>query len=323
VRLDSLSGATVLVTGASGLIGSHLLSVFAAFKDRGGKVVLHAQSLSDPPPHLAALMARSGVRHMQSDLSDFRHYDRLPSADVVVHAAGYAQPLRFMSNPGATLQLGAAATLALLQRLRAGGHFLFLSSSQVYTGRHEVVCTEAMVGTTTPAHPRGSYIEGKRAGEAGCHAFRAKGVHATAARLGDVYGPGTRPHDKRALNSFIEQALTKAEIRLLDAGTAVRTFGYVADVVEMLLEVLLRGRETVYNVGGRSVTTIAELASTIGGLTGVPVAVGPQTAGVAGAPEALRLDVTRFEGEFGRRPSRGLREGLATTIEWQRGLYQR
>ena len=321
VGFPNLSGARIFVTGASGLIGSYVLACLARLKARGWKIDVRAQVYSDAPPHVAALARQGEFEIIRADLSGFAEYPRLPEADIIVHAAGYAQPMKFMANPDRTLQINAAATMALLQKLAPGGHFEFLSSAEVYTGWRGGPCSESVVGTTTPSHPRAGYIEGKRTGEAVCHAYRSLGVHATAVRLGDVYGPGTRPHDKRALNSFIERALTEGEIRMLDAGSAIRTYCYVSDAVELMWRILLNGNETVYNVGGRSATTIAALAGTIGRLTGARVIPGPSRAGVAGAPEALRLDLTRVDTEFGQREYIELEQGLSATIEWQRGLY--
>jgi len=321
VGCPDLSGSRILVTGASGLIGSYVLASLAELTARGRTIDVRAQVFSDAPPHVAELAERWGFGIIRADLSSFADYPRLPEADIIVHAAGYAQPMRFMANPDRTLQINTSATIALLQRLAPGGHFQFLSSAEVYTGLPGGPCSESAVGTTTPSHPRAGYIEGKRTGEAACHAYRSQGVHATAVRLGDVYGPGTRPHDKRALNSFIERALTDHEIRMLDAGAAVRTYCYVSDAVELMWRILLTGNETVYNVGGRSITTIAALAGTIGRLTGAAVIPGPPQAGVAGAPNALHLDLTRVDAEFGKREYIGLEQGLSATIEWQRGLY--
>jgi len=320
-RFPDLSGARIFVTGASGLIGSYVLACLAELRARGLMIDVRGQVYSDAPPHVAELAEQWGFEIVRADLSSFADYPRLPEADIIVHAAGYAQPMRFMANPDRTLQINTSATLALLQKLAPGGHFQFLSSAEVYTGLRGGPFTESAVGTTTPSHPRAGYIEGKRTGEAACHAYRSQGVHATAVRLGDVYGPGTRPHDRRALNSFIERALTEHEIWMLDAGVAVRAYCYVSDAVELMWRILLTGKETVYNVGGRHATTIAALAGTIGRLTGAAVIPGPSQAGVPGAPEALHLDLTRVDTEFGKREYIDLEEGLSATIEWQRGLY--
>ncbi len=321
VSLDQLAGTSVVVTGASGLIGTHFLACLAILRDRGVNVRVQAWVKSEPPPHLVEIAATGGFQIVQANLADFAEYSRIPEADVIIHAAGYAQPLRFMANAAATLQINTAATLALLQRVRPGGHFLFVSSSEVYAGLREGRFAESDIGTTTPYHPRASYIEGKRSGEAACFAYRSQGVHATSVRLGDVYGPGTRPHDKRALNSFIERALCQRKIELLDAGTAVRTYCYVADAVELLWQMLLHGEEAVYNAGGRSSVSIAELATIIGRIVGVPVTVPSTHAEVAGAPAALRLDLTKTDAEFHKTIYVGLEEGLGATIEWQRELY--
>jgi dTDP-glucose 4,6-dehydratase/UDP-glucuronate decarboxylase len=96
----------------------------------------------------------------------------------------------------------------------------------------------------------------------------------------------------------------------------------VSDVVEMLWSVLLRGRESVYNVGGNATTTIADLAQAIGAVTKARVVLPEEDAGVAGAPDHVQLDLTRTREEFGKRDYVTLEEGLARTIDWQRMLYR-
>jgi UDP-glucuronate decarboxylase len=191
----------------------------------------------------------------------------------------------------------------------------------VYAAAAHPPFDESAIGASTPLHPRASYIEGKRAGEAACAAFRAAGAHATAIRLGDVYGPGTRPHDERALNSFIERALTEGRIRLRDGGAAARTYCYVTDAVELMWTILFEGKEIIYNVGGRSRTTIAELARMIGRIAGVDVEFPHTSSDVAGAPRDLALDLARVDQEFGKTAYVTLEAGLTTTIKWQRQLY--
>lgn len=321
IEFGDLKDKTVLVTGASGLLGSTFITCLYYLNTIGYRVNVYAQTSSDFPPHISALIQDSGFNTIQADLSNFKNYSHFPEADFIIHSAGYAQPTRFLANPAATLQINTSATIALLNNLRKGGKFLFLSSSEVYSGLTNSPFTEEMIGSSTPFHPRAAYIEGKRCGEAICGSYRASGVQAKVVRLGDIYGPGTRKHDKRALNNFIEKALLHNKIELLDSGSAVRTYCYISDAVELMWQILLYGKDPVYNVGGRSTFSIAELAQTIGRLTGTNVVFPAQGAGIAGAPPVLMQDLTRVETEFQKLNYVSLEDGLRATITWQRNLY--
>ncbi len=321
VGLDKLQNTTVLVTGASGLIGTYVIACLAHLKNMGLTVRVQALCLSQPPPHMTELMAKEGFAIIPIDLSDFIEYERLPHADIIIHAAGYAQPSLFMADPVSAIHINTSATTALLKRLRPDGKFMFISSSEVYSGLDKHVLSENDIGRTTPAHPRAAYIEGKRCGEALCHAFHSQGIEVRIARVALAYGPGTRKHDSRALNSFIEKGLLQDRIELLDAGAAVRTYCYVGDVVELLWRILLGGKEAIYNVGGRSTITIASLAQMIGKITGKQVILPETDFSSAGAPSEVRLDLSRIETEFGKTAYVGLEEGLERTISWQRELY--
>lgn len=312
----------VLVTGASGLIGSYLLAYFAYLNQEGCRVDVYAQTLSRPPDHVRELLLLGGVAHLSADLSDSSVIQNLPEFDCIIHAAGYAQPMLFMANPAVTLTVNVTATLELLKRLKSGGSFLFVSSAEVYCGLSPGPFREDVIGTSTPYHPRAAYIEGKRCGETVCAAFRSQGVRSISVRLGDVYGPGTRIGDKRALNTFIGTALLNREIRLLDQGQALRTYCYVADAIESMLAILISGKEIVYNVGGHSVISIADLARQIGEVSGASVLFPEYDRQVSGAPEVLQLDLSRLDSEFGKPEYIGLAEGLRRTIAWQRLLYQ-
>jgi UDP-glucuronate decarboxylase len=317
-NLAELMDASILVTGSSGLIGTHFLACLYHLKQHRNKPTVYAQMLSDPPPHLAELILKGGFKVLRINLAESNEYTCLPEVDVIIHSAGYAQPSLFMADPISTIQLNTVATAALMRRVKTNGRFLFLSSSEVYSGIDKAYANEDDIGRTTPYHPRAAYIEGKRCGEAICNAYRSQGLRVTSARLAHTYGPGTRKHDRRALNLFIERGLNGGKIELRDAGTAVRTYCYVADAVELLWQILLRGKEPVYNVGGHSTVTIAELARMVGQLTGTEVSIPATGMDRTGGPEEVRLDLTRVETEFGKNQYVSLETGLGATVEWQR-----
>ena len=319
------SGKSILITGASGLVGNHLLASLKALKaagpDRNFRVcaVMH----SEPADYLKGFLDYEGAEIVVGDLTDTGFCSRLPAADFIIHAAGYGQPGKFMEDQVKTLKLNTSTTLALFERLKPGGKFLFVSTSEVYSGSPNLPYRETDIGTTGPTHPRACYIEGKRCGEAICNAYRARGTDAKSARLSLAYGPGTKAGDARVLNAFIAKGLS-GNINLLDQGHAKRTYCYVTDAVELMWNILFRGKEPVYNVGGRSKTTIRGLALGIGEHLGVPVAFPEETEETrqnAGAPDDVCLDMTLAEKKFGKRDYVGLEEGLVRTIQWQKILY--
>jgi UDP-glucuronate decarboxylase len=323
VDLSPLDGSSVLITGASGLLGITLLACLRhRMRITGRKIAVTAVSHSPPLPIMAALFEGPNFHLRQCDLADAEGCASLPAAEHVIHAAGYGQPGKFLADPAKTVLLNTMATASLLARLPVGGKFLFVSTSELYSGSPRAPHREDDIGTTGPDHPRACYIEGKRCGEAICHGFRAAGRHARIARLALAYGPGTRPDDQRVLNSLIRKGLLERRIHLLDQGAARRTYGYLTDAVEMLWSILLHGHDAVYNVGGRSSTTILELAQAIGGILEVPVSVPAQNAALAGAPGEVSLDLDRYCTEFAKTDFVPLDIGLERTINWQRELYR-
>jgi nucleoside-diphosphate-sugar epimerase len=322
VNLKPLLEQTILITGASGLLGLHFLASMREFwisqKNRGLKVyaVVHSR-----PEELLENWASEGwLEILRMDLSDGQSTKKLPVVDIVIHAAGYGQPGRFTADPFKTLAINTAATLELFNHVKPGGKFLFTSSAEVYTGLTNPPFKENQVGTTDPSHPRACYIEGKRSGEALCHSARTRGVDAKAARIALTYGPGTRADDTRVLNMFIQKGLN-GRIDLQDDGSARRSFLYATDAIVMIWNILLHGHAVVFNVGGLEELSILELSEMIGSILHVPVQAKEQK-GLSGAPVVVRLNIEQYTEEFGSIDFVPLRNGIETTIAWQRLLYE-
>lgn len=321
VNLSELLGKSILITGASGLLGVYFLAClkeinFEAKEPVNVNAVIH----SKPPSYFNALFGQTNFRFIQGDLTNTDFANTLPQGDYIIHAAGYGQPGRFMENPVKTLQLNTNTTFNLLESLNRNGKFLFVSSAEVYSGLTTPPYKETEIGLTNTIHPRSCYIEGKRCGEAICNAYRAREVAAKSARLALAYGPGTRKHDKRVLNSFIEKGLN-GTINLIDQGKANRTYCYIVDAIEIMWNILLSGKEPIYNVGGNSRTTIANLAKQTGEMLKVPVVFPTESHEMTEAPSDVFLDMSLVERHFKKTGYVSLSIGLGRTIEWQKALY--
>ncbi len=314
--LTPITGKKALITGATGLIGTYILYSIGEFVKRGNAVdKVYAVTMNGLPEHLKDLEGETWLEVLKGDLSDDAFLDSLPCADVIIHAAGYGQPAKFVVDESKTIKLNTYVTFKLLDLLNDGGKFLFVSSSGIYNGLDKPVFSEEDVGTTNTLHPRACYIEGKRCGEAICNSYRKKGVDAKSARVSYSYGPGIRKTDERALYSFIKKGFS-GNIALLDDGSAQRIYCYITDVVEMLFDILLYGKEPLYNVGGKDIITIYELASLIAGELGASVTLPEVSAAVPGNAKVERLSIEKVQKEFGRDKFIDIHEGVRRTIKW-------
>jgi len=329
VSLEPLRGKRVLITGSNGLLGSHLASVIARSNQRQALAArVLCLSRSKPVSWLVPVLASPGFSFSQLDLASGLP-PRLSPPDFVIHAATYGQPKKFLENPSSTMILNTQTTHELLELVSAvGGSLLFMSSSEIYgSPPAEFTPTrEDYPGNVAPLDQRSPYTSSKRMGETWCKVYQeSRGIRARIARVSSAYGPGANLTDDRVLNVLIRGALEMNEIRLMDQGRQRRRWLYISDALVMLLHILLRGRELVYNVAGDDLRSVAELGSYIGELVGVPVILPPDeqhAEHTAGAPALIDIDISRIRAEAGLGPLIPLREGLAPCIQWTRDLME-
>lgn len=320
---DSL-GQDIIVAGGTGLVGRYVIATLQAMQRLYGyhqRLWSISGSITNPK------LANESVRHVNVDLrrpDPQAHVSLPPKATCLIFAAGYGQPSKFMGSPLDSLSINVTGLAWLMERVADGGHVLYLSSAEVYSGLTEGPFTEEKLGTTGPTHPRAHYIEAKRAGEALALAASDRGrLTVSVARLALAYGPGTRADDGRVLNEFIRSALTRGLVTMRDPGRHKRTYCYVSDAVDMMLWMLMNSQSGVFNVGGESRTSIRQLAQLVARYCGAHLTVpeGPDD-GLPGAPGDVWLSLNKLRKAGYQGNLTPLEVGLPRTIDWQRNnLY--
>ncbi len=317
-----LVGKTVLLTGSTGLLGTHIATQLSGLvSDLDLDIELYFQAQRQVSEQWLKMTGCAG-RIVYANLANPTDCANLPNADVVICAHSYAQPLKFISEPLMALRGAAYGTMALLEKVNVGGRFLYISSSEVYCDcPTDPPYKESDIGAITPYHPRACYIAGKIFGEAMTYLYRQRGISTVAVRPGITYGPGFKRDDQRSWASFVRRAVETKEIRLLDAGQVKRTVCYVSDGMQMLFNILLRGTQPVYNLAGQYTISIAEMAETIAKHAGAKVIYPDADHGVAGTPENLALDGGLYESEFGKQEFVTPEVGFGQTVDWYREAY--
>jgi UDP-glucuronate decarboxylase len=314
--LSFLDGSRILVTGAGGFIGQNICKHLLQEVQKSD-IEIDLVMTSRSKPRLCLSEDSNQGKIVLVDLLHPNSVLSLGKYDFIIHCASSAQPSDFISNSLDTFNLNAFVTSALLSQLNPLGHFLFMSSTEVYSGNPSKKYTETMNGDTSPSHMRAGYIEGKRAGEFLTSNARNQGVKATSARLSYTYGPYTKSNDSRVINQFIQKAVVNKLIQLEDSGTAIRSNLFVDDAVLMLINLLREPGDNVYNISGLESNSILELATLIGEIMSVPVKTNSAPSRLIGENQHALIDMTRYTNDFGAPALTALRDGLQSTIDWQ------
>ena len=308
----SLSVPTAVVTGGAGFLGSHLCE---ALVERGERVIcvdnLETGSLQN-------------VEHLRGPEFTFVNHDLTShleievDIDFVFHLASPASPIDYLRLPLQTLKVGSYGThnaLGLAKRKRA--RFLLASTSEVYGDPSIHPQPETYWGNVNPIGPRGVYDEAKRYAEAMTMAYhRQQGVDTAIARIFNTYGPRMRPHDGRAIPTFVRQALENKPLTVFGDGSQTRSFCYVDDLIEGLYALATSTEHLPVNLGNPTEMTLLELAQTIIRMTASKSEIVFEALPVDD-PQVREPDITRARQVLGWEPKIALEEGLRRMLPSQ------
>lgn len=323
IQWEKLKNSNVLITGASGMLGSYMMRTLLELNSQRDYKIQVCALVRNPEKIPAE--CREQITILQQNVTNPIKSDM--HFDYIIHAASPASPLIMREDPVGTIAantLGAYHTLELAKESKAKG-YLFISSREIYGQPYadQKVFTEGTYGLVDPLEPRSCYPEGKKAAETMCACYKHQyGLNTKIARLAHTYGPGMSIDDGRVQADFLRNVVHHENIVLKSQGTAVRTYTYVSDAVSALFYILLNSDELVYNISSEdSTVSIRQLAETLveaypeRGLKlvfDIPKdtensGCAPFTLGILGSDKLRKL---------GWAPSYNLKDGFMRTVEF-------
>jgi dTDP-glucose 4,6-dehydratase len=302
--------STCVVTGGAGFLGSHLSEHLLA---KGHRVIcldnLDTGSLQN-------------IEHIRDEGFEFRNKDVTEQVEIegevdfVYHLASPASPIDYLRLPLHTLKVGSYGTHHMLGLAKAKrARFLLASTSEVYGDPQVNPQPEDYWGHVNPIGPRGVYDEAKRYAEALTMAYhRQQGLDTSISRTFNTYGARMRPHDGRAIPTFLRQALQDKPLTVFGDGSQTRSFCYVDDQIRGLVALMESDVHEPVNIGNPTEMTLLELAEAVIAATESRSEIVHEALPVDD-PQVRQPEISRAKALLGWEPQVELAEGLRRTIE--------
>lgn len=271
---EKLSGANVLVVGATGLIGSCLVEILMRNPHKDYKVFAGGRNEDRAKNIFQDFWNTDSFAFVKIDVSSALSLDT--NFDYIIDAASNASPNFFANHPVEVILSNVLGVSNLIRYGLSHGmkRFLYISSGEVYGQSDGRSFTENYSGYVNCLSPRSCYPSSKRTAETLCVSYASEyGAEVVIARPCHIYGPNFTEIDNRVYAQFLRNAIQGEDIILKSDGSQYRSWCYVVDCARALLYILLKGKSCeAYNIADpNSNISIKDLAYLVAGASGCRV----------------------------------------------------
>lgn len=301
----------VVITGAAGFLGSHLVQRFL----KADYDVIGIDNLITGKSENVAHIGSSNFKFLEHNVIESIPVEE--EVDGILHFASPASPIDFDKIPLEIMDVNSIGTRNCLEFARKRGiRFFMASTSEVYGDPLVHPQNEEYFGNVNPRGIRSVYDESKRFSEAMIYAYkRLYGIDVRVVRIFNTYGPRMRPDDGRVIPTFIRQAVQGKPLTVFGDGKQTRSFCYVDDLIEGIFRLYHSDYPNPVNIGNPHEYTILELVKELEEVLGKSLRLDfkplPQN-----DPLRRKPDIKKAEEILKWKPEIPLKEGLRKTVKW-------
>ncbi|KAI6652639.1 hypothetical protein LOD99_4424 [Oopsacas minuta] len=316
--------SVVLVTGAAGLVGSHLCEELL----KRNYIVYGLDNLSTGQiRNINWLNSLRDFYFVNRDVTD-KWEDGFTRLDEIYHMASPASPKAYFKDPIGTYRANTIGTESMIELAgRHSARLLFASSSEVYGDPLTHPQTEIYWGNVNPYGPRACYDESKRMGETLCFiAQQLYGTEIRIARIFNTFGPRMHPEDGRVISNFIMNGIKGDDIFIYGDGMKTRSFMYISDLVDGLIRLMASNNSSPINLGNpyeeHNVLKVAKIIQELLAERGIARTRINYIQALQDDPTKRKPDISKAEELLDWRPTVSFEDGLRKTIDYFIELYK-
>lgn len=307
----------ILVTGAAGFLGSHLVKNLL---DNGAIVTGVDNFITGKKRNL---ISHHNFSFIENDVinkpESYLATDYVP--DLIFHFASPASPPGYQKHPVETYLVNSMGThqlLSYLRQMNSNGRFILAGTSEAYGDPLEHPQKESYWGNVNPNGPRACYDVSKRMAETICGIFyRDFAIDTRIGRIFNTYGPHLDPDDGRVISNFIKQAIRGEKFTIYGDGSQTRSYCYVSDLIDGFLRLAsfdnLAGQ--TINIGNPDEYTVLETAKIISKLTNQPFKTSSHPF-PTDDPTRRQPDISKAQELLDWSPKVKFEDGLKETTQW-------
>jgi len=315
-----LKNSKILILGGNSFIATYLQAVLALLKCK-----ITSVSLNKPRGLFKSIQKANKIKFLRMDLTNEKKVNKIlkKDFDFIFHCATYGQPKKWEGNEKKTIKLNINLLKQILDHsVKYKSRILYLSSAAVYkipNNNRKIDETSDLDVGKFPGEI--IYANSKIIGEQLCKIYKKKyKLPIYIVRPAHTFGPGQDFKDPRYIPQILRRAMIEKKIYILNKARSVRTWGYIADIIIMLLNIVQYGKSLTYNVSGTDHKSFYEVTKIISKIfNNMPIKIRNKKMNFIN-PETTILKVSsqKYFKEFKKKHQTSFFDGLVKTIKWNK-----